>query len=161
MRTLAIVAACAVALAAAQGARADGDPASDYLLVQRVFVPFEGAAAAKQQHELTQEVAAVNKAGFAIRVAVIFSSYDLGSVTALWRKPTTYARFLGIELSFVYKQRLLVVMPNGFGFNWPKHSPKDGYAVLAKVPLQHGTTGLIASATAAVQKLAAAAGVKT
>ncbi|MGZ4401132.1 MAG: hypothetical protein ACXVYM_09705, partial [Gaiellaceae bacterium] len=101
------------------------------------------------------------KAGFAIRVAVIFSSYDLGSVTSLWRKPKTYARFLGVELSFVYRQRLLVVMPNGFGFNWPKHSPKDGYAVLAKLSVQRGTTGLISSATAAVQKLAAAAGVKT
>jgi len=76
-------------------------------------------------------------------------------------KPQAYARFLGYELSLAYKQRLLVVMPNGFGFNWPKHSPKDGYAVLAKVPLQHGTAGIIASATAAVQELAAAAGVKT
>lgn len=161
MRTIAVVAACCFALAGAQCARADGDPASDYLLVQRVFVPFEGAVATKQQHELTKEVAAVNKAGFTIRVAVIFSSYDLGSVTSLWRKPMTYARFLGVELSFVYKQRLLVVMPNGFGFNWPKHSPKDGYAVLGKVPVQRGTTGLISSATAAVQKLAAAAGVKT
>ena len=26
------------------------------------------------------------------------------------------------ELSLAYKQRLLVVMPNGFGFNWPGHS---------------------------------------
>jgi hypothetical protein len=160
MRALALVAACCLALAAAQPACADGDPASDYLLVQRVFVPFEGAVAAKQQHALTKEVAAVNKAGFPIRVALIFSSYDLGSVVSLWRKPRTYARFLGVELSFVYKQRLLVVMPNGFGFNWPKHSPKDAYAVLDKVPVQRGTAGLIASATAAVQELAAAAGVK-
>jgi len=161
MRSGALLAACFVALAGAHPVRADGDPASDYLLVQRVFVPFEGAVAAKQQHALTKEVTAVNKAGFAIRVAVIFSSYDLGSVTALWRKPQTYARFLGVELSFVYRQRLLVVMPNGFGFNWSKHSPKEGYAVLSGIPVQHGTAGLISSATAAVQKLAAAAGVKT
>jgi hypothetical protein len=161
MRSVALVAACFLALAAAHSARADGDPASDYLLVQRVFVPFEGAVAANQQHALTKEVAAVNKAGFGIRVAVIFSSYDLGSVTALWRKPQTYARFLGVELSFVYKQRLLVVMPDGFGFNWVRHSPKDGYAVLSGVRVQHGTAGLISSATAAVQKLAEAAGVKT
>jgi hypothetical protein len=161
MRSVALVAACFLVLAAAQSARADGDPASDYLLVQRVFVPFEGAVAEKQQHALTKEVAAANKAGFAIRVAVIFSSYDLGSVTALWRKPQTYARFLGVELSFVFRQRLLVVMPNGFGFNWVKHSPRDGYAVLSGVRVQHGTAGLISSATAAVHKLAAAAGVKT
>jgi hypothetical protein len=161
MRSVALVAACLLALGAVHSARADGDPASDYLLVQRVFVPFEGAVDAKQQHALTKEVAAVNKAGFAIRVAVIFSSYDLGSVTSLWRKPQTYARFLGVELSFIYKQRLLVVMPNGFGFNWVEHSPKDGYAVLSGTRVRPGTAGLIASATAAVEKLAAAAGVKT
>jgi hypothetical protein len=161
MRALALIAVCCIAAVAAQPARADGDPASDYLLVQRVFVPYEGASASAQQHELTKVVAAVNKAGFKIRVAVIYSSYDLGSVTSLWRKPQTYARFLGYELSFVYTQRLLVVMPNGFGFNWQKHSPKAEYAVLAGVPVKRGVSGLLVSATAAVEKLAAAAGVKT
>jgi hypothetical protein len=160
MRRVAVAAAVAALLALAPAARADGDPASDYLLVQKVFVPYEGASAPTQQHRLAKAVAAVNKAGFAIRVAVIYSSYDLGSVTVLWRKPRTYARFLGAELGFVYKQRLLVVMPNGFGFNWPKHSPSPAYAVLAKVPVQRGVGGLIASAQQAVEKLAAAAGVK-
>ena len=48
---------------------------------------------------------------------MIASSYDLGSITSLWRKPRTYARFLGAELQFVYKDRLLIVMPNGFGIS--------------------------------------------
>jgi cytochrome oxidase Cu insertion factor (SCO1/SenC/PrrC family) len=48
-------------------------------------------------------------------VAVIPGAYDLGSVDALWLKPGTYARFLGIDLSLIYKQALLIVMPNGFG----------------------------------------------
>lgn len=156
MRRLALLAAVVVAAAAPQLAQADGDPASDYLLVQRVFVPSEGATAAKEQRALTAAVTAANKAGFKIRVAVIFSNYDLGSVTVLWRKPQTYARFLGAELAFVYSQRLLVLMPNGFGFNWPKHSPKPEYAILAKVPLEHGAAGMLASATAAVQALAKA-----
>jgi hypothetical protein len=156
MRRLVLLAVVLVAGVAAAAARADGDPASDYLLVQRVFVPYEGASAAKQQHDLTAAVAAVNRSGFKIRVAVIYSSYDLGSVTVLWRKPQTYARFLGLELSFVYKQRLLVVMPNGFGFNWPKHSPKAEYALLAKIPIRRGPAGMLESATAAVQALAKA-----
>jgi hypothetical protein len=84
----------------------------------------------------------------------------MGSVTALWQKPRTYARFLGEELSFVYKQRLLIVMPNGFGFNWPKHSPASEYALLARVPIPPVAAGLIAAAQTAVQRLAAAAGVK-
>jgi len=156
MRALACIALCCIAAVAAQSARADGDPASDYLLVQRVFVPYEGASEPAQQRALTRAVAAANKAGFTIRVAVIFSSYDLGSVTSLWRKPQTYAKFLGVELSFVYKQRLLVVMPNGFGFNWPKHSPKAAYALLARIPVKRGAAGLLESATGAVQALAKA-----
>jgi len=156
MRALVCIAVCCIAAVAAQSARADGDPASDYLLVQRVFVPYEGAGASAQQRALTKAVAAANKAGFTIRVAVIFSSYDLGSVTSLWRKPQTYAKFLGVELSFVYKQRLLVVMPNGFGFNWPKHSPKAAYALLARIPVKRGAAGLLESATGAVQALAKA-----
>ncbi len=32
-------------------------------------------------------------------------------------KPQTYARFLGSELRFIYKDNLLVVMPQGFGIN--------------------------------------------
>jgi len=156
MRALVCIAVCCIAAVAAQSARADGDPASDYLLVQRVFVPYEGAGASAQQRTLTKAVAAANKAGFTIRVAVIFSSYDLGSVTSLWRKPQTYAKFLGVELSFVYKQRLLVVMPNGFGFNWPKHSPKAAYALLARIPVKRGAAGLLESATGAVQALAKA-----
>ena len=156
MRKLALIAAVVAAVVAAQSARADGDPASDYLLVQRVFVPYEGAAATKQQHDLTSAVAAAYKAGFPIRVAVIYSNYDLGSVTVLWRKPRTYARFLGVELGFVYKQRLLIVMPNGFGFNWPKHTTTAEYALLVKVPIHRGAAGLLESATAAVQALSKA-----
>ena len=36
-------------------------------------------------------------------------------MTELWRQPQNYARFLGQELSLVYRGTLLVVMPNGFG----------------------------------------------
>jgi hypothetical protein len=156
MKALALIAVVLLAAVAAQPASADGDPASDYLLVQRVFLSYELAPFSKQEHALTKEVAAVNKSGFKIRVAVVASSYDLGSVTVLWRKPQTYARFLGAELSFVYKQRLLVVMPNGLGFNWPKHSSKAEYAVLAKIAVKRGGAGLLEAATAAVQALAKA-----
>ena len=133
MKTLALLCACLAAAVAAQAARADGDPASDYLLGSKVFLPYDAKFPAKQSAELTALVAAANTAGFKIRVAVIWSDYDMGSVTTLWRKPRTYAKFLGLELGFVYKQRLLVVMANGFGFNWPRHSPAPGYAILSKI----------------------------
>jgi hypothetical protein len=156
VRTLAVAAACLVALSTASFARADGDPASDYLLVQRVLLSYELAPYPQQEQALRKAVVAANKSGYAIRVAVISSSYDLGSVTVLWRKPQTYARFLGAELSFVYKQRLLVVMPNGFGFNWQRHSSKAAYAILARLKAQRGGAGLLTSATTAVQALAKA-----
>jgi len=157
MKRIALLLAAAVlATATASTARADGDPASDYLLVQRVFLSYELAPYPQQKAALAKAVAAANRGGYKIRVAVISSAYDLGSVTSLWRKPQTYAKFLGVELSFVYRQRLLVVMPNGFGFNWVKHSAAPGYAVLAKLKVKAGGAGLLESATAAVEALAKA-----
>jgi hypothetical protein len=159
MKLAALVAAALAACVLAGSARADGDPASDYLLVQKVFLPFDAKFPPKRQAQLVGLVDAANKAGFKIRVALIFSSYDLGSVTSLWQKPRTYARFLGEELSFLYKQRLLIVMPNGFGFSWQKHATSAEYAVLAKIPVARGPAGLLAAAQTAVQRLAAASGV--
>jgi hypothetical protein len=160
MRALALLLALVVAAGAAQAARADGDPASDYLVGAKVFLPYDAKFPPKQSAQLTALVAAANEAGYTIRVAVIWSDYDMGSVTALWRKPRTYARFLGLELGFVYKQRLLIVMPNGFGFNWPKHSADSEYALLSKIPIPTGAPGLLAAARTAVVKLAAADGVE-
>ncbi len=140
-------------------ARADGDPASDYLVARQVFVSSQATSASASQRELLGAVQAANRAGFAIRVAIISTDYDLGSITALWRRPRVYARFLGQELSLAYKQRLLVVMPNGFGFNWPQHSVGSSYRLLAKVPIRSGETGAMGAAQTAVRRLASAAGV--
>ena len=121
LRALVLLAVAVAVVAFAPNAHADGDPASDYLLTQQVFLPSDATASSAAQRQLLGLVQAANRDGFAIRVAIIPSSYDLGSVTELWRVPRTYARFLSLELSFAYTQRLLVVMPNGLGFNWPSH----------------------------------------
>ncbi|HUZ97822.1 MAG TPA: hypothetical protein VMU74_00530 [Gaiellaceae bacterium] len=159
MKALVLLVAALVTAGVAQSARADGDPASDYLLGTKVFLPYDAKFRPKQSAELTGLIASANKAGFPIKVAVIWSAYDMGSVTSLWHKPRTYAKFLGLELGFVYKQRLLVVMANGFGFNWPKHAPAAEYALLAKIPIPSGPAGLLTAAEAAVKQLAAAGGV--
>ena len=155
----ALVATVAATLLAPAG-RADGDPASDYLLSQKVFFPFDVKFPSKQKAQLSALVDEANRAGFTIRVAIIGGSYDMGSVTSLYGKPREYARFLGEELSFVYKQRLLVVMPAGLGFNWQKHSSAPAYAVLRKIPKPSGTSRLLTTAETAVQRLAAADGVR-
>jgi hypothetical protein len=153
---LAVVVA-AVALLAA-GAQADGDPASDYLYTRQVFLPFDVKIPPDKQRAIEETLAGVNRGGYRIRVAVIASAYDLGAVPSLWLKPQTYARFLGEELAFVYKARLLIVMPNGFGLYWRGHSTDRESELLAKVPVTGGV-GLVDTADAAVRKLAAAHGV--
>lgn len=157
MRLLAL--ALAALLLSAAAARADGDPASDWLYTQKVFIPIDKPPAQKQQNELQATVAGAWKQGFKIKVAVIGSAYDLGAVPSLWRKPRTYARFLGAELTFLYRQRLLIVMPNGFGFYWKGHQPAAAYATLAKVRIPPGPNGLASAATSAVVRLAQADGV--
>jgi cytochrome oxidase Cu insertion factor (SCO1/SenC/PrrC family) len=154
-----VLALGAVALATATfsaSALADGDPASDYLVARQVFLTSQSTSQTPSERELLSVAQAANRAGFPIRVAIISSDYDLGSITALWRKPRIYARFLGLELSSVYKQRLLVVMPNGFGFNWPGHSTAAAYRLLAKIPAPAGGVGLASAAVAGVRQLAAA-----
>ena len=155
--------ALAVALVVVWGgvARADTDPASDYLVDNQVFLSSQSTGLSSAQRQLVAAVTAANRAGFAIRVAVISSSYDLGSVPELWDKPRTYARFLGVELSRAdRRQRLLVVMPNGFGFNWPGHPTAGTYRLLAAVPLDSGAgAGLAGAAEVAIRRLARTSGV--
>ncbi len=140
-------------------ARADGDPASDYLLANQVFLTSQSGTISPAQRQLLDTVRSANRSGFAIRVAVISDQYDLGSITAAWRKPQAYARFLGVELSLAYKHLLLVVMPNGFGFNWPGHSTAAAKQLVAPVRVAAGRNRLAAAAQVAVRRLAAASGV--
>jgi len=144
----------ALALAPA-AARADGDPASDVLYNGKVFLPFEVKISGQKQLDLQQTVAAAWEAGYRIKVAVITSPYDLGSVRALWQKPQLYSKFLGSELEFLYKGRLLIVMPNGFGLNRGTAAERK---LLKGVPIGQGANGMTATAANAVRALAAASG---
>jgi hypothetical protein len=142
-------------------ARADGDPASDYLLSQPVFLPPDVVVPEADAKQLTETVAAAKARGYEIRVAVIGTRYDLGSVGALFKKPQEYALFLGQELRFVYKGRLLVVMPNGFGVSQGgKRLPKAEPVVARLAPPRGSGAELTTAADTAVRKLAASSGVE-
>ena len=141
---LALAASCVTSVA-----RADGDPASDVLASQTLFLPQDAGLPAAQQAQLGALLETANRGGYPIRVAIIAAPTDLGSVDALWRQPENYARFLGQELSLVYRGPLLVVMPNGYGIFHA--SP----AALAGIP-SGGPIG--ASTITAIQRLAATAG---
>ena len=129
-------------------------------MFQDLFAGSDAGLSVAQQVRLGGLLKAAARAGFPVRVAIIAGPADLGAVTGLWRKPSAYARFLGIELSLAYKQRLLVVMPNGFGFNWPGHPAAAAYRQLSTIPIGAGGSGLMTAADAAVHTLATAAHIK-
>ena len=155
----AIAAALAVAIVlagAAPPARADGDPASDYLVVRNVFLPYEPPSAGAAG-DLEQSVAGVYLRHERLKVAVISSKDDLGSVSSLFGQPTEYAHFLGIELGFWYVGPLLVVMPSGFGVYDGGRSTAAEQQVIRSLSVSAGSSdALVGSATVAVQRLEAA-----
>jgi hypothetical protein len=158
-KALPILAVLVTALGLSAAAAADGDPASDYLIGQKVFYSFDAGIPAGDAQRLNTMVANANRAGFPIRVAVIRTPSDLGAAYQLYRMPQKYAQFLGQELLFVYRKRLLIVMPNGFGYavgGKPAAAEKrrlDGI----RAPGNDGAK-LADAATLAVQQLARASG---
>ncbi|HEY5261936.1 MAG TPA: SCO family protein [Solirubrobacteraceae bacterium] len=153
-----LVALAAAALAAS--AQADGDPGSDVLLDQNLFTSWDSGISFSQQLQLGRLLHAAASARTPVRVAIVAHPDDLGAVTSLWQKPETYALYLGTELSLVYPGRLLVVMPDGFGFYWHGHPSGPGYAALAgiAVPAADTAAELITSTDAGVYKLEQVAG---
>jgi hypothetical protein len=139
-------------------ARADGDPASDVLATQPVFLPQDGGITALQQSQLTSLVASAQRAGYPLRVVVVATRSDLGSVTALWRRPASYARFLAQELSQVTHGTLLVVMPDGFGLARIGSAGSVPPDPLRGLPAPGSGRALGSAAISAVRRLAAAAG---
>jgi hypothetical protein len=186
--TLGIVAAVlAVGLAHPSHARADGDPCSDELLFQQVCYPSNPPSAAAKE-KLSALVAAANKAGYPIRVAIIQNKVDLGSDPAWWNNPqglgsnppnTGYSGFLDEEIVSQWKKGLLVVMPAGYGYRnggtlkiktvngissiREKLNPVTReWGVLSKLakPKSGSSDDLVAAAETAVRALASSAGKK-
>lgn len=139
-------------------ALADGDPASDVLVSSALFLPWDAGISASRQTQLQSVLARSAARGFPVRVALIASASDLGSVTALWRQPQTYAEFLGQELSIAYTGSLLVVMPDGFGLVRFSRSPSVARAALAGISPASSGDALATAAVTAVEHLAAASG---
>jgi hypothetical protein len=111
-----LAAAFALALTAAAPALADGDPASDVLLLQDAYFPYPPQKPPKVISDaLTDVLKRTRKAGFPLKVAIIATQNDLGSVPQFMGKPQPYATFLGREIDFNTKKRLLVVQPSGYG----------------------------------------------
>ncbi len=116
MRGLAAAAAVAVACLALCGvARADGDPASDVLIVANRFEPYTAKIPAQSRKKLVATIAAARAKRYPVRVAMIGDQYDLGSAGLLMNHPQDYSKFLAQELAQFNTDWTLVVMPNGYG----------------------------------------------
>jgi hypothetical protein len=155
MRRLAALAVVVTLIAAPAAVLADGDPASDVLLGQDVFLPYSPVSPGAQR-QLYGVTAAARHAGYPLKVALIAARSDLGVVPALFAKPGQYARFLSSELSGVVTGPVLVVMPDGFGLASGGRALST--APLAGVRIGAGTDGLAAAGVTATERLAAAAG---
>ena len=157
-----VVLAAAIALQPAAPARADGDPCSDYLLVGSLCVPNNPRPSQPQIDRAQKTVDAAKQAGYEIRVAVIGSPTDLGSVPVFFGRPAPYAKFLDAELQSAWKGKLLVVMAAGYGVREHTKSYLTGVKALQDLPPPANGTpdALMAAATVAVRKLAASEGVK-
>jgi hypothetical protein len=153
MRRSLLVAVALVALIASSVASADGDPASDTLIIRNVFVPYP-TPTKDVSGALTRQVDSVYASRYRLKVAVVASQLDLGAIPSLFNKPTEYGKFLGQELSFAYIGPLLIVMPAGFAIYDGGRSVAAEARVLAKLKVT-GTSpdDLTRSATAAVTKL--------
>jgi hypothetical protein len=145
-----VVALVALALLPAL-ARADGDPASDVLYFADYFVSYEETSRpviSQLQH--ATDVARAQ--GRPIKVAVIWTKYDMGAVPQLFNKPVTYAKFLAAELNGVLTGPLVIAMPAGFGVYVQEEDKIAGLErVLSKVPFHAETVDeLTQTATAGV-----------
>lgn len=134
---------------------ADGDPASDVLLGQDVFLPYASVSRSLQRglYAITE---AARNAGYPVKIALIGAKSDLGVLPSLLGQPQRYAQFLSTELSGAVSSPVLVVMPDGFGLALDGRT--QGIRALDGVPIPRGADGLGAAALSAVQRLAAAAG---
>jgi hypothetical protein len=158
-KRLAVAGVVLALLALPSVAHANGDPASDYLLVRKLFLPFATNVDQSEANRLNAMLTAADRDTFKIRVAIILSPSDLGTAFSLYRKPQPYAEFLGLELGFVYRGRLLVVMPNGYGYSVNgKPDPKTSKLLKPLPPPGHDVNKEVRAAETAVRKLALAAG---
>jgi hypothetical protein len=148
-----IVSALVVA-GAAPALRADGDPASDFLVESNVFLPL-GQSPPANAFDLRKQVASVYAAGLRLKVAVIATRSDLGAIPSLFGKPSDYAAFLGDELSGIYVGPLLIVMPSGYGIYDGGRTTQAEQAVLASLPIPASARpfDLVGAAATAVAKL--------
>jgi hypothetical protein len=146
-------------------AQADIDPASDVLLVQDFFVPYQPQVCSEMKDALGKATKRSKAGGYPLKLALIASPSDLGGAPQLFGQPQTYAKFLGHELELaghgvgrpVQNRPVVVVMPQGFGLYHV--DPRATHAAdSVRIPKGGDPTALARAALVALPKITAAAG---
>jgi len=155
--------AAALAGTVAGTARGDGDPASDVLLSDNVFLSYQSPYGSAEGRALEALAKEAKQQHFPMRVAVITQIADLGAIGGLYGKAQRYADFLASEITFVYRGTLVVAMngkPGGFGVHGPGATPAARRALARmKLPSTSVTAAELARlAATAMQRVAAASG---
>jgi hypothetical protein len=115
MRRVLVTAVLLTALAAAPAAHADGDPASDVLLLQDVYSPYQPPVPKPVLDALNRTLKQLKAKGQPLKVAILASKTDMGTVPQFLGRPQPYATFLESEIKFNKAKPLLVVMEAGYG----------------------------------------------
>ena len=146
-------------------ALADVDPASDVLLLQNVFVPYQPKVCTQLKDQLTSLAGKTKAAGYPLKVAIVGSRQDLGGAPQFFGNPQGYAKFLGQESASTApmsertfrRRQLLVVMPKGFGTY--QVDPKAAAAAkTVSISSNADANALAKAAVLAAPKMATAAG---
>jgi GNAT superfamily N-acetyltransferase len=136
-------------------AAADADPASDVLLVQNAFLPYQPTTPPALAKALNRALTEIHATGLQLKVAIIGSPVDLGGIPELFGQVSRYAAFLETEISYRGPQPLLVVMPDGLSLQAAgSPSALTGLAVDA----DQRSAGLARTAVLAVERIAASRG---
>lgn len=140
-------------------ARADGDPASDVLLVNSLYTPVAQKISPPVLKQLKDTIRSADASGFKIRVALILDRTDLGAVPQLLGHPREYVQLLSSELIYGWTGALIAVEPSGIGVRnvkplAPAQHLVDGIAVAKPAT----SDGLARAAMVAIRKLAVANG---
>jgi hypothetical protein len=157
---LAVYAVFALGLASiAPTARADGDPASDVLLVKPLYTPVAQKISPPVLKQLQRTIRSADASGFKVRVALILDRSDLGAVPQLFGHPTEYVQLLASELVYGWTGAVIAVQPSGIGVrNVKPLAPAQKLVGGIEVAAPASSDGLARAAISAIQKLAAADG---
>lgn len=153
---LALLGACAIALAAPAGALAHGDPSSHYLEVDQLYPGFANRPSQRVELGLMGLLEAAKQSGYPIKVSLVGSPDDLTEEPGMYAKPQRYAEHV---VSLLGRDRLeapvLVVTPNGIGVAGTESRADAGELSISRTAQGDD---LARAASLAVRRLARSAG---